>query len=67
MGLLYDSEDDHESVMEIQGPATPVSRTPYMTAVSFLSDSDLDELWEIVEGRRLPVEMRGEWDIVSEF
>ncbi|KAK6332025.1 hypothetical protein TWF718_002563 [Orbilia javanica] len=69
MGLLYDSEEDeeHEHVMEDQGPATPVACTPYITAMSLASDSDLDELWELVEGRRLPVEMRGEWDIISEF
>lgn len=71
MGLLYDSnsdsEEEQERALESRGPNTPVSRTPYLTPMSFLSDSDLDELWEIVEGRRLPVEMRGEWDIISEF
>ncbi|KAF3312820.1 hypothetical protein TWF173_006851 [Orbilia oligospora] len=71
MGLLYDSnsdsEEEQERALESRGPNTPISRTPYLTPMSFLSDSDLDELWEIVEGRRLPVEMRGEWDIISEF
>ncbi|KAK6524871.1 hypothetical protein TWF281_011772 [Arthrobotrys megalospora] len=67
MGLLYDSDDEHEHFMETQEPATPVACTPYMTPRSPVSDSDLDELWELVEGRRLPVEMRGEWDILSEF
>ncbi|KAK6506088.1 hypothetical protein TWF506_011011 [Arthrobotrys conoides] len=73
MGLLYDSGSDEEEeeedqyFPEMQDPSTPVSRTPYLTPMSFLSDSDLDELWEIVEDRRLPVEMRGEWDIISEF
>lgn len=69
MGILYDSSEDEND--RSRGPSTPVSvpLTPHMTATAmpFLSDADLDELWEMVEGRRLPVEMRGEWDIVSEF
>ncbi|KAK6346272.1 hypothetical protein TWF730_010602 [Orbilia blumenaviensis] len=69
MGLLYDSEDEHEHEHPMMGSVTPVSCTPFLRPVSPGSDSgdDMDELWEFVEDRRLPVEMRGEWDIVSEF
>ncbi|EPS41248.1 hypothetical protein H072_4871 [Dactylellina haptotyla CBS 200.50] len=67
MGLLYDSEDEHEHFMETPNQAVPVSCTPLFSPMTPTYESDLDELWEIIQGRLLPVEERGEWDIVSEF
>ncbi|KAF3926906.1 hypothetical protein ABW20_dc0105490 [Dactylellina cionopaga] len=67
MGLLYDSEDEHEHDVETVDQAFTVPCTSMVAPRTPASEADFDELWELVEGRRLPTEERGEWDIVSEF
>ncbi|KAF3913119.1 hypothetical protein AA313_de0202007 [Arthrobotrys entomopaga] len=73
MGLLYDSEEA-EQVMQALNEKTlytytslvlPRSATVYESDSE--SDSDLDEVWELVGGKRSPVEEGSEWDVMSEF
>lgn len=70
MGLLYDSEEEeyeHDTPSSTNEVLTALSTPLVMPRTPMSEAADLDELWIVVEDRRLPVDERGEWDIVSEF
>ncbi|KAK6539987.1 hypothetical protein TWF694_008820 [Orbilia ellipsospora] len=70
MGLLYDSEEA-EKVMQVLNETALYTSLVLPRATVYESDSEsdseLDELWEIVGGKRQPVEEGSEWDVMSEF
>lgn len=67
MGILYDSEDEG-TVRGALSRDHAIPSTPLIVPLgSPLGEPDLDDIWVVIQGRKVQSPAGSEWEVVSQF